>query len=177
MLMASGCRRIISQARLSSLTDQVCTQMAAVHAPVRVDDLSDLSPCFPLSAGGTVTSDMEVMPYPLPDSASDANVPVVYFHSSGSTGLPKTVPYNTQSMWQYLLQGKLTVISMSVRTYTMVRFISRVAQKAYSLCCARHTYISSAWIHYHGLWAHSVNPTCGSLCTALSRPACRDGAK
>jgi hypothetical protein len=101
--------------------------MEGMQAPVRIDDLDSLSSCFPLGAGGTVTSNTEVLLYPLPDSTPDIDFPVLYFHSSGSTGLPKTVPYNNKSVWHYLSQGTPTIYLTPTYAYAVVRSFSRVA--------------------------------------------------
>ena len=73
-----------------TLIDGVREQLENSGLAFTVDEIPTVSYAFP-KLGHEVEADLFV-PYPPSASCPDPNAPLVYVHSSGSTGFPKPIP-------------------------------------------------------------------------------------
>ena len=133
MMEKTNCRRVISQASLAPLINEVKAELDGKGVSIKIDDLLSLKDVFPSlrpqgKANGTghgVTKGFKS--YPSSKMPFDDNAVVVYIHSSGSTGFPKPIPHThkTQRSWcrggkyryfrVYLKNSRVTVNRSHVR--------------------------------------------------------------
>lgn len=100
MLEATGCRRVVAQASMRPLVDQLRTEMQARGVQLQIDTLPDLDVVFPridVDEGAAPA----IEPYPERNSPSTADRVAMYIHSSGSTGTPKSIPFTERRMFEW----------------------------------------------------------------------------
>lgn len=101
MLKTTGCHRIITQASMSPLTSAVRTTLEKEGFHIQLSDLPALQDVFP--SLNPVTDD--VIPtftlYPPPKTQRQPDDLAIYIHSSGSTGLPKSIPWTERIFRQW----------------------------------------------------------------------------
>lgn len=91
MMKKTNCSHIMTLRHAhNGLIEEIREEIAG-HELV-VDELPTLSYAFP-KLGSEVEADPFV-PYPAPASRPDLDSPVIYFHSSGSTGFPRPIPHS-----------------------------------------------------------------------------------
>jgi acyl-CoA synthetase (AMP-forming)/AMP-acid ligase II len=91
MLESTSCRRIVAHPINSPLIQQVQADMTKKGIELQVDVLPALHDVFPSLSGSSEA--LETVPYPASEKAIDLNDHCLYIHSSGSTGLPKSVHF------------------------------------------------------------------------------------
>lgn len=92
MLQTTSCRRLIVHKWTSQLASGVQSDLALNGIDVELIDLPTLPSLFPhLSSLGGQQADV-ISPYPVSHVPVEMNSLATYLHSSGSTGLPKSVP-------------------------------------------------------------------------------------
>lgn len=97
MLQTTGCRRIITNPPLAALTEAIAKEFSAKGEDIRFDPIPSLQEIFPKYAGVE-----EPSPFPhVPNPPKKPSGPAMYLHSSGSTGLPKSVPLSQKRVWQW----------------------------------------------------------------------------
>lgn len=106
MLETVSCTRILAQVSISAFVHQVQNEMEAKGAKIRIDELPGLSEMFPQLAGKISEASAEVKPYPASDKPIDGHAPSIYFHSSGSTGYPKSIHLTYRRMLQCMASSK-----------------------------------------------------------------------
>lgn len=90
MMEATSCRRVVAYPPDSTLLQQVQAHMRTTGFQIQVDNVPALHDVFPSLNG---TSFPETEPYPAARIAADLADHCMYLHSSGSTGLPKSVNF------------------------------------------------------------------------------------
>lgn len=125
MLQSTGCRHILFNSLTSKLVSQVNTQIASHGVSLQLSDLdifhdilSDL-----LSDQATTLSSAA---YPPPAHETKLDLPMLYLHSSGSTGLPKSVPVIHRQFLQNLRRSKFYVTRIFARPSTKLRCSSDI---------------------------------------------------
>lgn len=91
MLKTTNCHRIIMQPALSALTGAVQSTLANEEYVVDLVELPDLYEIFPSLGPAKNIDETAFTPYPLPEKPRQPDDLVIYIHSSGSTGLPKSI--------------------------------------------------------------------------------------
>ncbi|KZT20596.1 acetyl-CoA synthetase-like protein [Neolentinus lepideus HHB14362 ss-1] len=94
MLQKTSCHRLIAtSASLDSLISGIKTELLAIDYELQIDELPSLYDGFPHL--GHETPRDAFMPYPTRANCKPDDI-VLYIHSSGSTGLPKSIPYSNK---------------------------------------------------------------------------------
>jgi acyl-CoA synthetase (AMP-forming)/AMP-acid ligase II len=86
----SSHRLIVTESSLQSLVDDVKAELAASGYALAVKELPTLDTIYPHLASETTKHEFE--PIALPPRSGNPNEVVMYIHSSGSTGFPKSIP-------------------------------------------------------------------------------------
>lgn len=100
MLRSTRCTRVISQASMGSLIDKVKEQLATENIQLHVDEAPSLNDIF--SSISKKRRSRPPNPYPSLVSKRDPDDPVLFLHSSGSTGLPKSRAIRERHMLAWL---------------------------------------------------------------------------
>ncbi|TCD65346.1 putative NRPS-like protein biosynthetic cluster [Steccherinum ochraceum] len=90
MIEKTSAHRIIAQPSLSGLTSAIKSQLAKKNYAVELDEVPSLFEVYPRFSPTCAGKD-DFVPYPNKDTAAP-ELPVLYLHSSGSTGFPKPIP-------------------------------------------------------------------------------------
>ncbi|GJE96032.1 acetyl-CoA synthetase-like protein [Phanerochaete sordida] len=93
MLKTTACLDILAHASTAVLVRQACEELALNSKHVRVHDLPPMSEMLP-TLFGKADQPSTFSPYPASERPADPESPWLIVHSSGSTGLPKSVPHN-----------------------------------------------------------------------------------
>lgn len=93
MLQTTGCHRIVTQPSLSALTSAVKSTMEKEDYVVDLVELPALYDIFPSLAPQKIDHRITFAPYPLPLKSRQLDDLAIYMHTSGSTGLPKSIPW------------------------------------------------------------------------------------
>ena len=112
MLEASNCRRIVVQPLTAPLAAAAQTKMASKGVSLALVDLPSIHTVFPGSFGSDTDQPLVATPYPPRPTPGDPDRPTKYIHSSGSTGLPKTVPLSDRLQWRWAMQCKLAFVAV-----------------------------------------------------------------
>ena len=93
MLKTTNCHRVIQQASLLALTSVVKESLAAEEYSVELEDLPAFAEIYPgltIRQGDGHAAFSHYPPSKTPHKADDL---AIYIHSSGSTGLPKSIAW------------------------------------------------------------------------------------
>ena len=102
MLESTGSKRVLSQKSTASLSSRVQSEMASAGTTLEVDDLSIFDDILlELLNHRASKSPCEVL-YPPGEPCFTLEDPLLYLHSSGSTGPPKSVPFPHHQVLQNL---------------------------------------------------------------------------
>ena len=102
MLNTTGSRRILSQKSTALLSTQVQSEMKSAGTNVEVEDLSQLDDINLDLLGQKPSSALSEGCYPASPKQFGLEDPLLYLHSSGSTGPPKSVPFPNHQVLQNL---------------------------------------------------------------------------
>ncbi|EKM50011.1 uncharacterized protein PHACADRAFT_130503 [Phanerochaete carnosa HHB-10118-sp] len=102
ILETVSCTRIIAHTPTAALAEQVQSGMQAKGVKLRVDELPSLLETFPKLGRDANAIAAEVQLYPPPGKPVDVRTPVLYLHSSGSTGYPKSIHFTHRRMLQWI---------------------------------------------------------------------------
>ncbi|GJE88440.1 acetyl-CoA synthetase-like protein [Phanerochaete sordida] len=91
MLDATNCTRIVSHDLLAALVAEVRADRDARGKRLHIQDIPDLLTVYPTLGNSHAHTSVEA--YPTPQVPVDIDDVCVYLHSSGSTGLPKSIPW------------------------------------------------------------------------------------
>lgn len=116
MLTKTACHRIITTSTsLAALMIQV-TALKPTDYDLVIEDAPTISQCYPHL--GHETSAHTFTPYPTHNGSLDQDAIFVYLHSSGSTGLPKAIPYTSRVMFSWLSLGTYApMVESSFRSF------------------------------------------------------------
>ncbi|KAH8078746.1 hypothetical protein BXZ70DRAFT_658621 [Cristinia sonorae] len=92
MLKATNCHRILMQPSISSLTSAVKATLEKERFQVELIELPELQEVLPSLSPDDPNGHIPVKLYPPPQIQPKANDLTIYIHSSGSTGMPKSIP-------------------------------------------------------------------------------------
>ena len=101
MLQSTGCRRILFNGPTAKLSAQVDAHMLSNGVKIRLENIDIFHDIFSDLLSGRLTSNNTAL-YPAPPIDTDMNIPMTYLHSSGSTGLPKSIPIARKLLIQHL---------------------------------------------------------------------------
>ncbi|GJE97028.1 acetyl-CoA synthetase-like protein [Phanerochaete sordida] len=101
LLRTSGCQRILHNSTTAAQTQQACAKMDEEGAQLRLEDLSVLQDILSDLITNTPCSQTHEV-YSRAAKPVELSAPLLYIHSSGSTGLPKTVPFKHELVVQNL---------------------------------------------------------------------------
>lgn len=127
LLKDTSCHRILTTYQtLGTLIDQIKTELASTDPTydLTIDEVPLLSDIFPKLGHEKLPDLFEE--YPTGRRAGLDEV-LMYLHSSGSTGLPKTVPQTFRSMvhWAALRASPIPFCSPNKKTYTYTLYSAR----------------------------------------------------
>ncbi|EKM51562.1 uncharacterized protein PHACADRAFT_127221 [Phanerochaete carnosa HHB-10118-sp] len=92
LLDATSCRRIISQASMSTLVSHIRVDRDAKDRPLDVHEMPALSTLYPTLGDPIEHDNASFQPYPSSGTPADIHsLALCYLHSSGSTGFPKSI--------------------------------------------------------------------------------------
>ena len=99
MLKNISCKKMIYNPSVSTISSIVQAQMQENGSLIDLILLPDLYSIFP--SLNTSREDGELFPYPYDFSLSGPDEVVLYLHSSGSTGSPKSIPQTHRTVLQW----------------------------------------------------------------------------
>ncbi|EKM59937.1 uncharacterized protein PHACADRAFT_206156 [Phanerochaete carnosa HHB-10118-sp] len=124
ILETVSCTRIIAHTPTAALAGRVQRDMHAKGVTLRVDELPSLSETFPKFGGDANAAAAEVQPYPPPGKPVDVRTPVLYLHSSGSTGYPKSIHFTHRRMLQWIARDYFSQDGVRYGTMGLASFHS-----------------------------------------------------
>ena len=152
MLEKTSCHRIISQASLTHLMDEVVALCTSKGHKLKVDELMSLDDLFP-----TLGQSCPVARYPSSPRISARDDTTLILHSSGTTGFPKAIPLTQFVLLQWMDTG------MPLLRLTLLDFLTNMCR-------------NSSFVAYQGqeilLWI-GPNVSCAWNRYAASRGACQ----
>ncbi|KZT28824.1 putative aminoadipate reductase [Neolentinus lepideus HHB14362 ss-1] len=96
MLQKTSCHRLITtSASLGSLISGIKAEFSAIDYELQIDELPSLYDAFPRLGRETVHD--HFTPYPVLTNSKPEDI-VMYMHSSGSTGFPKSIPQTNKTL-------------------------------------------------------------------------------
>ncbi|KAJ7636839.1 acetyl-CoA synthetase-like protein [Roridomyces roridus] len=99
LLANTNCHRLLmTRALLSSLAESISSGLSAPYA-VSIEDIPLLGQIYPHL--GHEDTDDKCFPYPGPANRTSMDEVALYLHSSGSTGLPKSIPLTHRNVIQW----------------------------------------------------------------------------
>ncbi|KAJ3543082.1 hypothetical protein NM688_g5900 [Phlebia brevispora] len=99
MLRSTSCHRMIAQASMSLLIEGVKSEFDAEGYALQVDELPPLPVAFPKFGTDEVNGSLDEEAFPAAELKPGDMV--MYMHSSGSTGYPKSIPINDRMTMQW----------------------------------------------------------------------------
>lgn len=99
MLEVTSCRHIVVNAPTSALAAEVTARFASAGIDIRTTEMPALTDAFPNIHTRDATS--EWAPYPPRPTRPDPEGTCLYLHSSGSTGLPKSIALTHTVVYQW----------------------------------------------------------------------------
>ncbi|TCD62140.1 hypothetical protein EIP91_007292 [Steccherinum ochraceum] len=112
MLRTTKCHRVLSQPSLSALTSAVKATLEEEGHSVQLEELPAFHDIFPTLVSRQVNGDAHVEPYPARNPPRGMDDLVIYIHSSGSTGLPKSIPWTERIL---LTWADSSIVRMSCK--------------------------------------------------------------
>ncbi|KAH8088917.1 hypothetical protein BXZ70DRAFT_954747 [Cristinia sonorae] len=101
MLKTTHCHRIVTQPSISALVSAVRSILEKQDWVVEVVELPALHDAFPSLSTDPTGQYRDVSPYPPPQIPRQLKDVAFYIHSSGSTGMPKSIPFTEQIVLQW----------------------------------------------------------------------------
>ncbi|KIP12187.1 hypothetical protein PHLGIDRAFT_62555 [Phlebiopsis gigantea 11061_1 CR5-6] len=133
MLRLTGCRRLLFNNPTAKLAVQVNADMSSEGIKLQLENINIFHDIFSDLLSGRLTS-IDTLPYPTTTVDIDMNLPMVYLHSSGSTGLPKSIPIPRILLLQNLRQSDTRFGAVGLPTF---HSMGLVLQIFYPLCTSR----------------------------------------
>ena len=104
MMSSTSCKRVIFDESTKSLVTQIQAQMETRGTLITLDYLPSIQDVLPANFSDA-TEIPEVAPYPPPAQLPTLDSVSHYIHSSGSTGLPKSIHFTHARMLQMMRRG------------------------------------------------------------------------
>ena len=103
MLEATSCTRVLGQPTTLPLIQGVQSALVSKGVNLRMDNLPSMELIYPTLCD---LPDGEVNVYPPSLQPVNLDDPAMFIHSSGSTGLPKSVPLSHRRILEYMERSK-----------------------------------------------------------------------
>ena len=101
MMRTTNCHRVVTQSSLSAITSAVKATFEKEGYSVEFSELPSLQEVFPYFAPTSARNNTVVTPYPVSKRTRSLDDPAIYIHSSGSTGLPKSILWTERIFLQW----------------------------------------------------------------------------
>lgn len=149
MLKTTNCHRVIQQASLSALTSMVKESLAAEGYSVELEDLPAFAEIYPGLAVRQGDGHAEFSSYPPPEAPYKASDLAIYIHSSGSTGLPKSIAWTEKIflLWADSCRLYLTTNGVSY---------SFMSSKISFECRTSTNFDGRVWLYLHSIVLESL---------------------
>lgn len=110
LIQATNCRRTLYGSTTAALVKRVNAGMKEQGVELQLDELSVLKGILSDLIAGNLAAVSSFEPYPASRTPVDLDAPMLYLHSSGSTGLPKAIPFKQEQALQSLRRSNASVV-------------------------------------------------------------------